>query len=103
MRKYANEVLRCIGYYMVMFIATAVMIPSSAQAAMNKISAITIGAALLINVYRMLLGGDESSFFTKLARRLTTMIFVGYILVFLAGLLTEHFGDLLQTVTNVFQ
>ena len=103
MRKFVNEIVRCAGYYIVMVIATAVMIPEKARAPLNRISAITIGAALIINVFRMLLGGDESVFFTRLARHLTTLMIVGYILVFLAALLADNMGDLFQVVVNVFQ
>jgi len=103
MRKFINEILRCVGYYIVMVIVTAVMIPAKAQPSMNKISAIAIIAALIINIFRMLLGGDESEFGTRVARHLTTFIFVAYILVFLAALLLDNFSDLLQVITHAFQ
>ena len=103
MKKFVTEILRCIGYYIVMVIVTAIMIPSKAQPPMNKISAITIIAAMIINIFRMLLGGDESEFGTRVARHLTTFIFVAYILAFLAALLLDNFGDLLQVIAHAFQ
>ena len=103
MRKFADEILRCAGYYIVMVVVTAVMIPSKAQAPLNRISAIAIGAALMINIFRLLLGGDESHLFTRIARHLTTIIFVGYILLFLAALMTDQFGELLRVVFYGFQ
>ena len=103
MRKFFNEILKCVGYYIIMVIVTAIMIPSKAQPPMNRISALAIIAALILNIFRMLLGGDESEFGTRIARHLTTFIFVAYILVFLAALLLDNFGDLLQVITHAFQ
>ena len=103
MNKYVKEFIRCSGYYIVMVILTLVMIPAKAQAPLLRISAIVIGAALLINIFSMILGGDQTSFSTRIARHLTSFIFISYVLLFLVVLLFDQFGELLLVITHAFQ
>ena len=96
MKKVFHEVLRCIGYYILMYVVTAVMIPERARGPLNKISGLVILAALLINLFRLFLGGDnDTGFLATAGRKITFILFTAYALTLIACLVFDGFVDLL--------
>ena len=100
MRNVFHEVLRCIGYYILMVVVTAALVPEKARGPLNKISGLVILAALLINLFRLILGGgnNDSGFLSTAGRRLTFILFTVYALTLIACLVFDGFVDLLANL-----
>lgn len=100
-RKIIRKVVECVIYYIVMYVLISTVINPGVRQPLLKLTGYVIAAALIIAILQMILGGgDESSLFNTIGKRVTFIIIALYAVCFLGCLAFESFGDIFKRIMD---